>query len=145
MQQDHRSALEDPANPALVRSELRDGLRVPVQRVAHVELLSVTNPGYEAGRVLDGRAAVGQAVARLYVPRCRGSSRYHQPERPERSRGRTTPPRPRPDHRARPTHRGRDHLVHLPPAAAAQPSRPAITPAKPSPNPEPDLPPEVLA
>src|SRR6266851_1200946 len=42
MQQDHRSALEDPANPALVRSELRDGLRVPV---AHLELLSFTIPG----------------------------------------------------------------------------------------------------
>src|SRR5215204_3486556 len=31
--QDHRSALEGPANPALVRSELRDGLRVPVERL----------------------------------------------------------------------------------------------------------------
>src|SRR6266508_522033 len=39
MQQDHRSALEGSTNPALVRSELRDGSRVPV---AHVELLSFT-------------------------------------------------------------------------------------------------------
>src|SRR3989442_2495768 len=46
MQQDHRSALEIPANPALVRSELRDGLRVPV---AHVELLSFTIPEVCAG------------------------------------------------------------------------------------------------
>src|SRR5215213_7321431 len=45
MHQDHRSALEVPADPALVRSELRDGLRVPVERVAHVELLSFTIPG----------------------------------------------------------------------------------------------------
>src|SRR5260221_3422088 len=45
MHQDYRSALEDPANPALVRSELRDGLRVPVERLAHVELLSFTIPG----------------------------------------------------------------------------------------------------
>ena len=42
------------AFPALVRSELRDGLRVPVERIAHVELLSFTIPGYalEPG---DGR------------------------------------------------------------------------------------------
>src|SRR6202035_4546771 len=40
MHQDYRSALEVPANPALVRSELRDGLRVPVERLAHVQLLS---------------------------------------------------------------------------------------------------------
>src|SRR5256885_13264447 len=38
VQQDQRSALERPANPALVRSELRDRLRVPV---AHLELLSL--------------------------------------------------------------------------------------------------------
>src|SRR5258708_35035197 len=49
MHQDHRSALEVPANPALVRPELRDGLRVPVERVAHVELLSFTIPGYGLG------------------------------------------------------------------------------------------------
>src|ERR1022692_2573821 len=54
MHQDQRSALEVPANPALVRSELRDGLRVPVERVAHVELLSFTVPGYALGRG-DGR------------------------------------------------------------------------------------------
>jgi hypothetical protein len=46
MHQDQRSALEGPANPALVRPELRDGLRVPVERLAHVELLSFTIPGY---------------------------------------------------------------------------------------------------
>src|SRR6266496_1059346 len=49
MHQDNRSALEDPANPALVRSELRDGLRVPVERVAHVELLSFKISGYARG------------------------------------------------------------------------------------------------
>src|SRR6202011_3003323 len=54
MHQDHRGALEVPANPALVRSELRDGLRVPVERVAHVELLSFTIPGYALGPG-DGR------------------------------------------------------------------------------------------
>src|SRR6266511_5387964 len=42
MHQDQRSAFESPANLAPVRSELRDGLRVPV---AHVELLSFTIPG----------------------------------------------------------------------------------------------------
>src|SRR5260221_12536891 len=45
MHQDHRSALKGPANPALVRSELPDGLRVPVERLAHLELLSFTVPG----------------------------------------------------------------------------------------------------
>src|SRR6516162_3822698 len=49
MRQDQRSALEDPANPALIRPELRDGLRVPVERFAHVELLSFTIPGYVLG------------------------------------------------------------------------------------------------
>src|SRR6478736_4100841 len=49
MHQDYRSALEYPANPALVRSELRDGLRVPVERVAHVELQSFTVPRYALG------------------------------------------------------------------------------------------------
>src|SRR5579859_5092192 len=39
MHQDQRGALEGPANPALVSPELRDGLRVPVERVAHVDLL----------------------------------------------------------------------------------------------------------
>jgi hypothetical protein len=43
-----------PANPALVRPELRDGLRVPVERFAHVELLSFTVPGCALGRD-DGR------------------------------------------------------------------------------------------
>ena len=52
MHQDNRSALEVPANPALVRSELRDSLRVPVKHVAHVELLS-----FKAGRDLDPRPA----------------------------------------------------------------------------------------
>jgi hypothetical protein len=46
MHQDQRSALEDPANPALIRSELRDGIRIPVERLAHVELLSFTIGGY---------------------------------------------------------------------------------------------------
>src|SRR5262249_42165867 len=58
MQQNHRSALEDPANPALVRSELRDGLRVPIERFAHVELLSFTIPGRHWDRVMEGPAAV---------------------------------------------------------------------------------------
>src|SRR6266511_3482543 len=54
MHQDHRSALEVPADPALVRSELRDGRRVPVERLAHVELPSFTIPGYALGPG-DGR------------------------------------------------------------------------------------------
>src|SRR5712692_11673926 len=58
MHQDQRSALEDPANPALVRSELRDGLRVPVERLAHVELLSFTIPGYALARVMGAPTAV---------------------------------------------------------------------------------------
>src|SRR5207237_4919814 len=41
MQQDHRGALEVPANPALVGSELRDGARVPL---AHVFLLVSSVP-----------------------------------------------------------------------------------------------------
>src|SRR5262245_33923864 len=49
VRQDYRGAFEDPANPALVRSELRDGLRVPIERFAHVELLSVAIPGYALG------------------------------------------------------------------------------------------------
>src|SRR5690348_6051573 len=49
MCQDDRGALEDPAGPALVRAELRDGLRVPVERLAHVELLSFTIPEACAG------------------------------------------------------------------------------------------------
>src|SRR5258706_15015888 len=53
MQQDHRSALEIAANPALVRSELRDGLRVPVEPVAHVELLSFTMPEDALPRYAD--------------------------------------------------------------------------------------------
>src|SRR5438876_11804330 len=44
MHQDQRGAFEDPADPALVRPELRDGLRVPVGWLAHVELLSFTIP-----------------------------------------------------------------------------------------------------
>src|SRR5258707_2339662 len=51
MHQDQRSALEVPANPALVRPELRDGLRVPVERLAHVELLAFTIPGYALAQV----------------------------------------------------------------------------------------------
>jgi hypothetical protein len=47
MQQDHRGALEVPADPALVGSKLRDGLGVPV---AHVEFLSFTIPVYGARR-----------------------------------------------------------------------------------------------
>src|SRR5207302_3694552 len=54
MHQDHRGALEVPADPALVRPELRDGLRVPVERLAHIELLSFTVPGYALERVIDG-------------------------------------------------------------------------------------------
>src|SRR5690242_12874296 len=42
MHEDQRSALEDAADPALVRSELRDGLGVPVERAAHAGLLSFT-------------------------------------------------------------------------------------------------------
>src|SRR6266511_2527111 len=49
MHQDQRSALEGSGNPALVRSELRDGFRVPVERVAHVELPSFTIPGHALG------------------------------------------------------------------------------------------------
>src|SRR5215204_1797025 len=45
MQQDHRGALEGPADPALVGSELRDGVRVPVEPLAHVELLWFTVSG----------------------------------------------------------------------------------------------------
>src|SRR5690348_6305940 len=45
MCQDYRSTFEDPAHPALVRSELRDGLRVPIERLAHVKLLSFHDPG----------------------------------------------------------------------------------------------------
>src|SRR6266851_3869381 len=55
MHQDQRGALEVPADPALVRPELRDGLRVPVERLAHVELLSFTVPGYALGPG-DGRS-----------------------------------------------------------------------------------------
>jgi hypothetical protein len=58
MHQDQRSALEDPADPALIRSELRDGLRVPVERLAHVELLSFTIPGYALARVMGAVTAV---------------------------------------------------------------------------------------
>src|SRR2546425_5450278 len=67
--QDHRSALEDPANLALVGSELRDGLRVPVERVAHVELLSFTIPGYALGPG-DGRPGgrPGDRVLDLVLP-----------------------------------------------------------------------------
>src|SRR5205823_11949206 len=54
MHQDYRGAHEDPAELALVRAELRDGLGVPVERLAHVELLSFTIPGY-APRPGDGR------------------------------------------------------------------------------------------
>jgi hypothetical protein len=50
MHQDYRGAFEDAANPALVRSEFRDGLRVPVERFAHVELLSFTIQGYALAR-----------------------------------------------------------------------------------------------
>src|SRR6476660_3252231 len=59
MHQDHRGALEVPAHPALVRPELRDGLSVPVERLAHVELLSVTIPGVRWAQVTEGPAAVG--------------------------------------------------------------------------------------
>src|SRR5439155_23959869 len=44
VQQDQRRSLKDSANPALVRSELRDCLRVPLVCVAHVELLSFRIP-----------------------------------------------------------------------------------------------------
>src|SRR6266699_5544578 len=56
--QDQRRALEDPANPALVRAELRDGLRVPVERFAHVELLSFTVRGYALARAMGAATAV---------------------------------------------------------------------------------------
>src|SRR6266496_886917 len=45
VQQDPPSALEVPADPALVRSELRDGVRVPVEPLGHVELQSFTISG----------------------------------------------------------------------------------------------------
>ena len=50
--QDHRSALEDPANLALVGSELRDGLRVPVERVGHLQLLCSRSRGMRWDRVM---------------------------------------------------------------------------------------------
>src|ERR1700730_15525826 len=59
MHQDHRSALEVPANPALIRSELRDGLRVPVERFAHVALLSFTVPAYALGHRIFQSASAG--------------------------------------------------------------------------------------
>src|SRR5246127_5069675 len=49
MRQDQRGALEGPANSALVRAELGDSLRIPVERVAHVGLLSLTIPGCALG------------------------------------------------------------------------------------------------
>src|SRR5690348_715537 len=58
MHQDQRGALEVPAHPALVRPELRDGLSVPVERLAHVELLSFTIPGMRWYQVTEGRATV---------------------------------------------------------------------------------------
>src|SRR5882757_9956421 len=63
MYEDHRSALEVPANPALVRSELRDGRRVPVEPVGHAELLSFTVPAYALGRG-DGRYDAGRPRGR---------------------------------------------------------------------------------
>ena len=39
MQQGDRGTLEDPTDPALVRSKLRDRLGIPVERLTHVELL----------------------------------------------------------------------------------------------------------
>jgi hypothetical protein len=58
MHQDQRGAREDPADPALVRSELCDGLRVPVERLAHVGLLSFTISGYALARVMGAATAV---------------------------------------------------------------------------------------
>src|SRR5690349_20090786 len=58
MHDDKRGALEVPAHPALVRPELRYGLSVPVERLAHVELLSLTIPGMRWDQVMEGRAAV---------------------------------------------------------------------------------------
>src|SRR6266540_3123483 len=69
MQQDHRSALEVPADPALVRSELRDGVRVPVEPLGHVELLSFTIRGRRWDQVMEGPAAVpGDQVFDLVLP-----------------------------------------------------------------------------
>src|ERR1700684_3112427 len=59
MHQDYRSALEGPPNPALIRSELRDGLRVPVEWVAHCWTPVVHDPGVGRwDRVMEGQAAV---------------------------------------------------------------------------------------
>jgi hypothetical protein len=58
MHQDQRSALEDPANPALIRSELRDGIRIPVERLAHVELLSFMMGGHALARVMGAATTV---------------------------------------------------------------------------------------
>src|SRR2546423_6558881 len=54
MHQDHGGALEVSAHPALVRPELRDGLSVPVERLAHVELLSFTILGNALGQGYGG-------------------------------------------------------------------------------------------
>jgi NAD(P)-dependent dehydrogenase (short-subunit alcohol dehydrogenase family) len=54
VQQDDRRALEDPADLALVRPELRDGVGVPVERLAHVELPSRTIP--RTGRTRPARS-----------------------------------------------------------------------------------------
>src|SRR6185437_11811366 len=58
MDQDQRRALEDPAHLALIGPELRDSRRVPVERLAHVELLSFTIGGYALARVMGAATTV---------------------------------------------------------------------------------------
>ncbi|HJQ47446.1 MAG TPA: hypothetical protein VJ870_14200 [Amycolatopsis sp.] len=65
MQQDQRGTLEGPADPALVRSELRDRLPVPVERVAHVGLPSFPIRGVRWDRVPDGPPAAPTSMAVL--------------------------------------------------------------------------------
>src|SRR6266851_3493446 len=69
MHQDQRGALEVPADPALVRPELRDGLRVPVERVALSNSSRSRSRGMRWDRVMEGPAAVlGDYASDLVLP-----------------------------------------------------------------------------
>src|SRR6185437_8897323 len=94
MHQDHRCALEVSANPALVRSELRDGLCVPVEYVAHVGLLSFVIPGVWAVRVMTGEQphrADGNRFGSLLL---RGSGGQISPTAPLIAEATANPTRP---------------------------------------------------
>src|SRR6185295_7011218 len=83
-----RGALEVSPHPAPVRPELREGLSAPLERLAPVELLSVTIPGMHWDQVTEGPAAVLLGSASFCASFCAGEMCRQELSGPVQCRGR---------------------------------------------------------